>query len=38
MGADAVIHASYGESHVSALSWGQTNATGIAVKFDAVQP
>lgn len=32
--ADAVIHASYGSSHVSAMSWGQTNATGIAIKFD----
>lgn len=34
MGADAVVHASYGDSHVSALSWGQTNATGVAIKFD----
>lgn len=34
-GADAVIHASFGKSHVSAMSWGQTNATGIAIKFDA---
>lgn len=36
-GADAVIHASFGKSHVSAMSWGQTNATGIAIKFDAPQ-
>ena len=36
-GADAVIHASFGKSHVSALSWGQTNATGIAIKFDQPQ-
>jgi uncharacterized protein YbjQ (UPF0145 family) len=36
MGADAVVHASYGDSHVSALSWGQTNATGVAIKFDDV--
>lgn len=34
MGADAVVHAEFGEAHISALSWGQTTATGIAVKFD----
>lgn len=33
-GADAVVHASFGKSHVSAMSWGQTTATGVAVKFD----
>lgn len=33
MGADAVVHASYGKSHVAAMSWGQTSATGIAIKF-----
>ncbi|NIJ66459.1 uncharacterized protein YbjQ (UPF0145 family) [Sphingomonas leidyi] len=33
MGADAVINAKYGDSHVSALSWGKTNATGTAIKF-----
>lgn len=33
LGADAVIKASYGESHVSAFSWGKTNATGIAIRF-----
>ncbi|WP_206240458.1 hypothetical protein [Novosphingobium terrae] len=33
LGADAVIHASYGASHISAMSWGQTNATGVAIKF-----
>jgi len=33
LGADAVIHASFGESHISAMSWGQTNATGVAIKF-----
>ena len=38
MGADAVIHASYGHAHVAAMSWGQTNATGIAIKFDALAP
>lgn len=34
MGADAVVHASFGASHISAMSWGQTSATGIAVKFN----
>ncbi len=33
MGADAVINAQYGNSHVTALSWGKTNATGTAIKF-----
>ncbi len=33
LGADAVINAKYGESHVSAFSWGKTNATGTAIKF-----
>jgi len=33
MGADAVINAKYGDSHVSAMSWGKTNATGTAIKF-----
>lgn len=33
LGADAVINAKYGESHVTALSWGSTNATGTAIKF-----
>jgi len=31
--ADAVIKASYGESHVSLMSWGKTNATGVAIRF-----
>ena len=31
--ADAVINAKYGESHVSAMSWGKTNATGTAIRF-----
>ena len=35
MGADAVINAKYGDSHVSAMSWGKTNATGTAVRFTA---
>ena len=35
LGADAVINAKYGESHVSAMSWGKTNATGTAIKFKA---
>lgn len=33
MGADAVIKAGYGDAHVTALSWGASTATGIAVKF-----
>ncbi|KQS05160.1 hypothetical protein ASG11_04295 [Sphingomonas sp. Leaf357] len=33
LGADAVIKASYGDSHVTALSWGKANATGVAIKF-----
>lgn len=33
MGADAVINAKYGDSHVSVVSWGKTNATGTAIKF-----
>lgn len=33
MGADAVINAKYGEAHVTAISWGKTNATGTAVVF-----
>lgn len=35
LGADAVINAKYGDSHVTAMSWGKTNATGTAVKFKA---
>lgn len=33
LGADAVIKAQYGDAHVSAFSWGKTNATGTAVRF-----
>lgn len=33
LGADAVIKADYGEAHITAMSWGKTNATGIAIKF-----
>jgi uncharacterized protein YbjQ (UPF0145 family) len=33
LGADAVVNARYGDAHVSALSWGKSNATGTAVKF-----
>lgn len=33
LGADAVIKAEYGDAHVSAFSWGKTNATGTAVRF-----
>jgi uncharacterized protein YbjQ (UPF0145 family) len=35
LGADAVINAKYGDSHISALSWGKTNAIGTAIKFKA---
>ena len=34
MGADAVIKVDYGNSHVTALSWGSTTAHGVAVKFN----
>jgi uncharacterized protein YbjQ (UPF0145 family) len=33
MGADAVINATYGDSHISAMSWGKTNAKGTAIRF-----
>ena len=33
MKADAVVNASYGDSHVTAFSWGKTNALGFAVRF-----
>lgn len=36
MGADAIINAKYGDSHISAFSWGKTNATGTAIKFKTV--
>jgi len=32
-GADAVIKAQYGNAHVTAMSWGKTNATGVAIRF-----
>ncbi len=35
LGADAVINARYGDSHMTAMSWGKTNATGTAIKFRA---
>lgn len=38
MGADAVVHASFGAAHVSAMSWGQTTATGVAIKFNDDAP
>jgi uncharacterized protein YbjQ (UPF0145 family) len=38
LGADAVINAKYGDSHVSAMSWGKTNATGTAIRFTAAKP
>lgn len=33
LGADAVIHAQYGEAHITALSWGSREARGEAIKF-----
>ncbi|EPR15843.1 hypothetical protein M527_23635 [Sphingobium indicum IP26] len=33
LGADAVVKAQYGDAHVSAFSWGKSNATGTAVRF-----
>lgn len=33
IGADAIINAKYGDSKISAFSWGKTNATGTAIKF-----
>ena len=33
LNADAVVNAKYGDSHVSAVSWGKTNATGTAIRF-----
>jgi Putative heavy-metal-binding len=35
LGADAVVNANYGNSHVTAFSWGSTTAKGTAVKFTA---
>lgn len=32
-GADAVVMAAYGDSKISAMSWGRTSATGVAVRF-----
>jgi Putative heavy-metal-binding len=33
LGADAVINVRYGDAHVSAFSWGKTNAAGTAIRF-----
>ena len=33
LGADAVIKVTYGDSHISAMSWGKTNAVGTAIRF-----
>jgi hypothetical protein len=33
MHADAVINARFGDSHITALSWGARTATGQAIKF-----
>lgn len=36
LGADAVINAKYGNSHINAISWGSTSASGTAIRFRAV--
>ncbi len=33
LNADAIVLAAYGDSKVSAFSWGRTGATGIAIRF-----
>jgi hypothetical protein len=33
MGADAIVNAKYGDSQISLMSWGETKATGTAIKF-----
>lgn len=33
LNADAVIGAKYGDSHMTAMSWGSTKAGGVAIKF-----
>lgn len=33
LAADAVIGAKYGDSHITAMSWGSTKAGGVAIKF-----
>jgi uncharacterized protein YbjQ (UPF0145 family) len=33
LGADAVIGAKYGDSRITAMSWGSTKAGGVAIKF-----
>jgi len=38
LGADAVINAKYGDSHMTAFSWGKTNATGTAIRFKPAAP
>lgn len=31
--ADAIVNVAYGDSHMTAFSWGKTNALGIAIRF-----
>jgi hypothetical protein len=33
LGADAVVNATYGDAHMTAFSWGKSNATGTAIRF-----
>ena len=35
LGADAVVNAKYGDAHMTAFSWGKSNATGTAIRFKA---
>lgn len=35
LGADAVINAKYGDAHMTAFSWGKSNAVGTAIRFVA---
>jgi uncharacterized protein YbjQ (UPF0145 family) len=38
LGADAVINAKYGDAHMTAFSWGKSNAVGTAIRFVAAPP
>lgn len=31
--ADAVVNVTYGDAHMTAMSWGKTNALGFAIRF-----
>jgi len=38
LGADAVVKVTYGDAHMTAFSWGKTNATGTAIRFTPAAP